>query len=78
MTDASGLLRAVEGRDRVFHLAGLRRAATREDFMRVNTEGTRLVCEALVATGARPRLVLASSLGASGPAAGAGRGARGR
>ena len=51
----------------VFHLAGVRRAATREDFMRVNAEGTRHVCEALVATGARPRLVLAGSLGASGP-----------
>lgn len=67
VTDASSLARAVRGRDVVFHLAGLRRAATREDFMRVNAEGTRRVCEALVATGARPRLVLASSLGASGP-----------
>ncbi|QRK13402.1 NAD-dependent epimerase/dehydratase family protein [Archangium violaceum] len=67
VTDASGLARAVEGRDVVFHLAGIRRAATREDFMRVNAEGTRLLCEALVATGARPRLVLAGSLGASGP-----------
>jgi nucleoside-diphosphate-sugar epimerase len=67
VTDASSLARAVEGRDVVFHLAGLRRAATREDFLRVNAEGTRRVCEALVATGARPRLVLAGSLGASGP-----------
>ncbi|WP_375773750.1 NAD-dependent epimerase/dehydratase family protein [Archangium gephyra] len=67
VTDASSLARAVRGRDVVFHLAGLRRAATREDFMRVNAEGTRRVCEALVATGTRPRLVLASSLGASGP-----------
>ncbi|MGZ3461228.1 MAG: NAD-dependent epimerase/dehydratase family protein, partial [Archangium sp.] len=57
--------RAVGGRDVVFHLAGIRRAATREDFMRVNAEGTRRVCEALVGTGAR--LVLAGSLGASGP-----------
>jgi nucleoside-diphosphate-sugar epimerase len=67
VTDASSLARAVKGRDVVFHLAGLRRAATREDFMRVNAEGTRNVCEAMVATGARPRLVLVSSLGASGP-----------
>ncbi|MCY1075415.1 NAD-dependent epimerase/dehydratase family protein [Archangium lansingense] len=65
--DASSLARAVQGRDVVFHLAGLRRAATREDFMRINAEGTRRICEAMVATGARPRLVLASSLGASGP-----------
>ncbi|MFY0565052.1 NAD-dependent epimerase/dehydratase family protein [Archangium lansingense] len=67
VTDASSLARAVQGRDVVFHLAGLRRAATREDFMRINAEGTRRICEAMVATGARPRLVLASSLGASGP-----------
>ena len=67
VTDASSLARAVKGRDVVFHLAGLRRAATREDFMRVNAAGTRNVCEAMVATGARPRLVLVSSLGASGP-----------
>jgi dihydroflavonol-4-reductase len=67
VTEASSLARAVEGRDVVFHLAGIRRAATREDFLRVNAEGTRLLCEALVATGTRPRLVLAGSLAASGP-----------
>jgi nucleoside-diphosphate-sugar epimerase len=69
VTDAASLARAVEGRDVVFHLAGVRRAANREDFFRVNAEGTRLLCEALVALpGARkPRLVLAGSLGASGP-----------
>lgn len=65
--DAGALRRAVENQDVVFHLAGIRRAATREDFMRVNAEGTRLLCEAMVATGARPRLVLAGSLAASGP-----------
>jgi dihydroflavonol-4-reductase len=68
MVHASGLVRAVEGQDVVFHLAGVRRAATREDFMRVNAEGTRHLCEALVASGRRPRLVLVGSLGASGPA----------
>ncbi|WP_257454712.1 NAD-dependent epimerase/dehydratase family protein [Archangium lipolyticum] len=68
VTDAASLARAVQGRDVVFHLAGLRRAATREDFLRVNAEGTRLLCEALVASsGKKPRLVLAGSLGASGP-----------
>ena len=67
VTDASSLARAVQGRDVVFHLAGVRRAATREEFMHVNAEGTRLLCEALVATGSRPRLVLVGSLGASGP-----------
>ncbi len=50
MTDPASLERAVAGRDVVFHLAGIRRAATRDEFMRVNAEGTRNVCEAL-----RPR-----------------------
>jgi dihydroflavonol-4-reductase len=67
VTDAASLARAVRGRDVVFHLAGIRRAATREDFFHVNAEGTRRLCEALVATGTRPRLVMVGSLGASGP-----------
>lgn len=67
MLDAEALRRAAREQDGVFHLAGIRRAATREDFFRVNAEGTRRLCEALVATGRRPRLVLAGSLGASGP-----------
>lgn len=67
VTDAASLKRAVEGRDVVFHLAGIRRAATRDDFLRVNAEGTRLLCEAMVATGTKPRLVLAGSLAATGP-----------
>ncbi|XXF79582.1 NAD-dependent epimerase/dehydratase family protein [Myxococcaceae bacterium GXIMD 01537] len=67
ITDAASLRRAVEGRDVVYHLAGIRRAATRDDFLKVNAEGTRLLCEALVASGRRPRLVLAGSLAASGP-----------
>jgi nucleoside-diphosphate-sugar epimerase len=70
VTDATSLKQAVAGRDVVFHLAGIRRAATREDFLRVNAEGTRLLCEAMVASGARPRLVLAGSLAASGPSSG--------
>ncbi|QSQ19667.1 NAD-dependent epimerase/dehydratase family protein [Pyxidicoccus parkwayensis] len=58
---------AVAGQDVVFHLAGVRRGATRADFMRVNAEGTRILCDAMVAAGHRPRLVLAGSLAAMGP-----------
>lgn len=49
--------------------ASLARAANREDFLEVNAEGTRLLCEALVALpgASKPRLLLAGSLGASGP-----------
>ncbi|HLL04211.1 MAG TPA: NAD-dependent epimerase/dehydratase family protein [Myxococcaceae bacterium] len=67
VTDAASLDRAVAGRDVVFHLAGIRRAATRDEFMRVNAEGTRNVCEALVRAGGKARLVLCGSLAACGP-----------
>ncbi len=70
ITDAGSLARAVVGQQVGFHLAGIRRAAVREEFLRVNAEGTRLLCEALVAAapaGQRARLVLCGSLAASGP-----------
>ncbi len=68
VTDAPSLARACEGVDVVFHLAGVRRGATRDDFMRVNAHGTQLVGEAMVKAKAR-RLVLCSSLAATGPSA---------
>jgi nucleoside-diphosphate-sugar epimerase len=67
VTDAASLDRAVAGQDVVFHLAGIRRAAARDEFMRVNAEGTRTVCEALLRAGGKARLVLCGSLAASGP-----------
>jgi nucleoside-diphosphate-sugar epimerase len=67
VTDPASLDRAVAGRDVVFHLAGIRRAATRDEFMRVNAEGTRNVCEAMLRAGGKARLVLCGSLAASGP-----------
>jgi nucleoside-diphosphate-sugar epimerase len=57
---------ALEGVDTVFHLAGIRRATTRDDFIRVNAGGTQLTAEAMVKAGAR-KLVLCGSLAASGP-----------
>lgn len=57
---------AMEGIDTVVHLAGIRRAPEQAVFTRVNAEGTRLVCEAMVKAGAK-RMVLAGSLAASGP-----------
>lgn len=53
----------------VFHLAGIRRAATRDEFMKVNAEGTRHVCDAMVQAGAK-RLVFVGSLAATGPSLG--------
>jgi len=66
VTQPSSLPKAVEGMDVVFHLAGIRRAPTRERYFAVNAESTRLVAEAMKQAGAR-RLVLCSSLGAVGP-----------
>jgi dihydroflavonol-4-reductase len=50
----------------VFHLAGVRRASRREEFIETNAEGTRHIAEAMVASGAQ-RLVYCGSLAASGP-----------
>jgi nucleoside-diphosphate-sugar epimerase len=66
VTDAPSMQRAVEGTEVVFHLAGLRRAPERSAFFRVNAEGTRTVCDAMLRVGAR-RMVLAGSLAAVGP-----------
>ncbi len=66
VTDPESVLRAVEGTEVVFHLAGLRRAPERSAFFRVNAEGTRSVCDAMLRVRAR-RMVLAGSLAAVGP-----------
>jgi nucleoside-diphosphate-sugar epimerase len=69
-TDPAALTRAVAGAEVVFHLAGVRRAAERDEFFRVNVGSTRLLLDACV--GAAPRLrrfVLAGSRAASPPSA---------
>jgi dihydroflavonol-4-reductase len=66
VTEAASLREATAGVDTVFHLAGIRRSPRRETFFQVNTEGTRHICEAMVASGTR-RLVLCGSLAATGP-----------
>ncbi len=66
-TDAGALRRALEGCAVVHHLAGIRRASRREDFLAVNAGSTRLLLEACVAVGTCRRFVLAGSLAACGP-----------
>jgi len=67
-TEPATLRRAVEGQEFVFHLAGVRRAAGRDAFLRGNAGSTRLLLEACLAAGAaRGRFVLAGSLAAAGP-----------
>ena len=69
VTDPASLMSAIAGVHTVFHLAGIRRGATRDDFMKVNTKGTQHVCDAMVAAGAK-RLVFVGSLAATGPSVG--------
>lgn len=69
VTQPATLRAALEGIDTVFHLAGIRRAPQRAQFMEVNAEGTRHLCEAMVASASAKRLVLAGSLAAVGPSA---------
>lgn len=69
VTDAASLGPALEGVHTVFHLAGIRRAGTRAEFMTVNAEGTRNVCEAMVKAKCT-RLVNVGSLAATGPSIG--------
>ena len=72
VTQPGSLTAAVQDVDVVFHLAGLRRATRPQDFMAVNAEGTRNLCEAMKTEAARRpsdrlRLVFCGSQSASGP-----------
>jgi len=66
VTDIASLGPALRDMEVVFHLAGIRRSPSRQTFFDVNAGGTRNLCEAMARAGAR-RLVLCSSLAASGP-----------
>jgi len=67
VTRPESLPAALDGVEVVFHLAGLRRAPARAGFQAVNVEGTRNVCEAMVAARTPRRLLFAGSLSALGP-----------
>ena len=66
--DRAALTESFRGADVVFHLAGLTEARAPADFYRVNTEGTESVLRAASDhNGAAPRVMLLSSLAATGP-----------
>lgn len=68
--DADVVRSAVRGCDLVFHLAGVRRGISLDDFHRGNAETTRIALEACVAEASQlRRFVLAGSLAAVGPSA---------
>lgn len=69
VTDVEALRLALADTDVVFHLAGLIKAPRPEDYFRVNYLGTINLLEACRQQARAPRVVLVSSLAASGPSA---------
>ena len=70
ITQPESLPAMVRGVDYVIHNAGLVKAKKRETFFAVNEEGTRNLCEAVLAHNPKARkLVCISSLAAAGPSA---------
>ena len=68
LRDPASLDAAAEGRDRVFHLAGIVQAVDDADFEACNIEGTRnLIDSCLRAASKLERFVLVSSIAAAGP-----------
>jgi len=68
LSDPGALAGCVDGVDRVYHLAGLTRARTPQEFFRVNGEGARHLIEACLKAERGPRRVVhLSSLAAAGP-----------
>lgn len=59
---------ATQGQDLVVHVAGLVKARSEAEFLRVNRDGTERLLRATAAAG-RPRFVFVSSLAARGPSA---------
>lgn len=66
--DADSIAAAVAGVDTVFHVAGIRKALTADEMLRVNRDGTRNVAQACADLTTPPRLVIVSSVAAAGPA----------
>lgn len=68
LADPASLDRAVAGRDRVFHLAGVVQAVDEAAFEACNAGGTRNLVEACLKASPRPgRFVFVSSIAAAGP-----------
>ncbi len=65
--EPASLAGAVDGCDAVVHLAGVVKALGRDEFFRVNAEGTVHLCRACADAARRPALLLVSSLAAAGP-----------
>lgn len=67
LSDEAALDRLLDGADVLVHAAGLIKAATRADFLRVNRDGSRALAAAAKRQGTQPRVVVVSSLAAREP-----------
>ncbi|MBI4926002.1 MAG: NAD(P)-dependent oxidoreductase [Bdellovibrio sp.] len=66
--DLASLKQAVQGMDYIFHLAGTIFAPSREDYLSINTEGTRKLAQAIGEVGYPvKKFIFVSSLAAGGP-----------
>jgi dihydroflavonol-4-reductase len=67
LDEVEPLCAAVQGAAAVYHVAGVIRAFHRRDFYRVNQQGTANVAAACAKQSSPPRLMVVSSIAASGP-----------
>ena len=67
LEDGRAVARLVRGADAVVHAAGRIKARSHAEFFAANATGTRLLVEAAIAAGHRPRFVLLSSIAARQP-----------
>jgi dihydroflavonol-4-reductase len=68
VTDADSVAAAIDGQEVVYHVAGLTRALTVQQFYKVNRQGVAYVAKACAARQTPPVLICVSSLAAAGPA----------
>jgi nucleoside-diphosphate-sugar epimerase len=67
LEDRHAVARLVRGADAIVHAAGRIKARSHAEFFAANATGTRLLVEAAIADGSRPRFVLLSSIAARQP-----------
>jgi nucleoside-diphosphate-sugar epimerase len=67
LEDKRAVARLVEGVDAIVHAAGRIKARSHAEFFAANATGTRLLVEAAIAGGRRPRFLLLSSIAARQP-----------
>lgn len=67
VTDPASVAKAVDGVDRVYHVAGVVVALRSRTMMQVNTHGTDIVVKACASQTQPPVLVIVSSIAAAGP-----------